>query len=139
MIGAALLLAAAPIVGASTPADALIDQLENQREWSEADRSRAVDLAKLKGAAWRSCLDLAEQYLRRSKEPIETVATAIFGTCLEPQRSYQRSYAVALRGLANPIERTAQAQRGVEAARADAREGIISRLVAARLPPPNPK
>ena len=134
-----LLLAASLMPDTPTPADVLIDQLENQQEWSEADRLRAVDLAKLKGAAWRSCLDLAEQQLQRSKEPVETVATAILGTCLTPQRAYQKAYAVALRGLADPTERTAQALRSVEAARSSAREAIISRLVASRLPPQSAK
>lgn len=130
-----LLLAAAPEMGTGTPADALIDQLENQRQWSEADRLRAVDLAKLKGASWRSCLDLSETHLRRSTEPVETVATAILGSCLIQERAYQRGYAVALRGMANPMERAAQARDGVEKVRNSAREEIISRLVSARLPP----
>lgn len=134
-----LLLTMAPDVAASTPTDAVVSQLENQREWSEPDRLRAVDLAKLKGAAWGSCLELTEQHFRRSKESVETVATAIFGGCLIQERAYQRAYAVALRGLASPMERTEQARQGVETTRASKREEIISRLVNDRLPPAKPR
>jgi hypothetical protein len=114
---------------------ALLDQLENQREWSEADRGRAVELAKFLRGEWSLCLMTVEERLRRSTEAVETVVTAVLGGCLTEERVYQRSYATALRGLADPVARSSQAREGVATIRAGTREEIISRLVNDRLAP----
>lgn len=117
----------------------LVEQSENQRDWSENDRLVAQGVAKTAGGEWASCLQESEDRLRRSSEAVETVATAIMGSCLMEEHVYQRALAASFRGLADPMQRTAQAEKLVGDLRTSRREEIISHLVNDRLNPPKPK
>ena len=131
----------APLAATPKPEDRiaaltlLVNTFENQQEWSENDRLVATEIAKTSGGLWRSCLERAEDRLRRSKEAVETVATAVMGSCLIEEYLYQRSLAASFRGLADPMQRTAQAKSIVEVARANRREQVIAHLVNDRVPP----
>jgi hypothetical protein len=55
------------------------------------------------------------------------------------ERVYQRALAASFRGLADPMQRTAQAEKLVNDLRTNRREEIISHLVNDRLPLSKPK
>jgi hypothetical protein len=117
----------------------LVQSSENQREWTENDRLVAQSIAKDAGGEWASCLKQSEGRLRQSSEAVETVATAVLGSCLTEERLYRRALAASFRGLADPMQRSAQAEKLVGDLRASRREEIISQLVNDRLPPSKPK
>jgi hypothetical protein len=117
----------------------LVQSSENQREWTENDRLVAESIAKDAGSEWTSCLKQSEDRLRRSSEAVETVTTAILGSCLTEEHLYQRALAASFRGLADPMQRAAEAEKLVGNLRASRREEIISQLVSDRLPPTKPK
>jgi hypothetical protein len=129
----ALFLLAATVAGPARPAVTL-DQLEAEKDWSEDDRDRAIAAARLRNDMWSGCLRRAQTRLQRSKEPVETVATAVMGSCLDQEDEYLRALKLAYRGLISPTESTARAERMVARGRATKREALVARLVALRLP-----
>lgn len=118
---------------------AMVQASEDQREWTDSDRVIAQTVAKEAGDEWTSCLKQSEDRLRRSSEAVETVATAIFGSCTAEEQLYRRAFAASLRGVAEPIQRTAAAEKLVGDLRVTRREEIISQLVGERLPSAKPK
>ena len=117
----------------------LVESSENQRDWSENDRLIAQSVAKSAADEWTSCLKQSEDRFSRSSETVETVATAIMGSCLTEERLYRRALADSFRGVAEPMQRTVQAEKLVGDLRDRRREEIISQLVSDRLPPSKPK
>lgn len=131
---AALLLAASS-AGDFKELNVIIAELESKRDWTEADRTRAKAVTELTLIFWGRCLRNAHLRLQRSTEAVETVATAILGSCLQEEHSYRRAAPISYRGKLNPIEREELAETAVSTARANTRETIISKLVTERLTP----
>src|SRR3546814_2037268 len=62
------------------------------------DSAQAESLAKLRLAGWGFCLGAAERRLSRSTEAVETIATAIFGSCVLKEQSYRKALVLRYRG-----------------------------------------
>lgn len=135
MIGAiAMVLAATTAPTEAEEINAITAELESKRDWSEEDRTRALAVARLRQDDWGDCLRLAKSHLERSKEPVETVATAILGNCQQDEREYERAVTLSLRGRADAVQRIDAARNIVARAKADVRETLVSQLVAMRMP-----
>jgi hypothetical protein len=116
-------------------ASALLDQLENQHDWGDADRARAEELSKAVNTLWFVCLGKAELRLHDSKDEVATIATAVLGSCESAEQLYVRSLRSVFRGH-GPVEIHEMVSRIDADARGQARERIITYLVNYRLSPP---
>jgi hypothetical protein len=132
-------VAAEPQTPSPTPeqmTSALLDQMENG---GEVDRVKAFDVSKSVNELWFACLARAEQRLRNSKEEnVETIGTAVLGSCASEEQLYIRSLRLIFRNY-GPVEMNRQVSRADGDAREKAREAITTYLVNYRLSPPQPK
>src|SRR3546814_8792629 len=80
-------------------------ELEARKFWGEPDSAQAESLAKLRLAGWGFCLGDAERRLSRSTEAVETIATAIFGSCVLKEQSYRQALVLSYRGRTSASKR----------------------------------
>lgn len=109
-----------------------IDELEAKTPWTKEDRDVAMTVAKAQGARWNDCINAAKVKFARSREPAETIATAVLGSCLPQQKVAHRAIALAFRGLLEPGERTKQADTVISGWRSDVREEVIAAVLSSR-------
>lgn len=136
-----MLLLAAVLATATPPSQAeelaaITAELEARKDWSEQDRVRAEAVARLRVDDWGNCLRDAKARLQHSAEPVETVATAIFGICVREEKIYQDALILSLRGRIAADQRVDMARGIVGRSRAQAREAFVAQLVTERLAPP---
>lgn len=135
MLLAAALAAVAPPSQAEE-LNAITAELEARKDWSEQDRVRAEAVARLRVDDWGICLRNAKTRLQRSTEPVETVATAIFGSCVREEKVYETVLILSLRGRIAADQRVDLARGIVARTRGQARETFVAELVTERITPP---
>lgn len=109
-----------------------VDELENKTPWTAADRDVAAAVVKEHAAKWDACIAGAKVRFLKSREPAETIATAVLGSCLVQQKAAHRAMTVAFRGVFEPSERTRQADRVIASWRSDVREEVIAAVLSSR-------
>ena len=106
---AAVLATATPLSQVEELA-AITAELEARKDWSEQDRVRAEAVSRLRVDDWGNCLRDAKVRFQRSVEPVETVATAIFGACIRDENLYQNALILSFRGRIAADRRVALAR-----------------------------
>lgn len=109
-----------------------VEELENKTPWTAADRDVAAAVVKEHAAKWNACIAGAKARFIKSREPAETIATAVLGSCLPQQKAAHRAMTVAFRGLLEPGARSREADGVIAHWRSDVREEVIAAVLASR-------
>lgn len=111
----------------------VLDAWEAKADWTDGDRENAAVLAKAAMGKWAGCIAAARTRLKRSKEPAETIATAVLGSCLDDEQFARRLAIIAFRGVLEPSARTRTVDEIITKHRLNARETVIAEVLAGRL------
>lgn len=114
-------------------AASVLDAWESKAAWSEQDRENAAVLAKAALGKWAECLSAARVRLKRSREPAETIAMGVLGSCLSDEKFARRVVTISFRGILEPSARTKAADEIIGKHREDTREATIAEVLTGRL------
>jgi hypothetical protein len=109
-----------------------IEQMETKATWTDQDRKAALEWAKVRATLWSACIAASRKQMTKLREPPETIATGVLGSCLPQQKAAHRAIVVSFRGVQEPSERERTADDIVEGWRKDVREAVIGEVLAAR-------
>lgn len=120
-------------------ADALariaLDGMESRHEWGDAERADAKGLSEDLIVVWAACWKEQELRLRSSQDPVETIATAVLGSCAAEELLFIRAARLVFRGIADSATTNEYVTKLVAHSRELGREKVITDLVNYRLHP----